>query len=228
VSAGASGAVFGLQGAVLGVLVRSRSSIPSAVLKPLVRSMLVLLAFNLLYSLGHAGIDTAAHVGGLAGGLACGLAVGASLTDKGMARRPRRDFLLAAGGFAFVLLGAARLPLAFDVLGEATALARADGTATQAYEAGLRAWRGGRLTDEGLASLVETHVLTDWAAYRRHVDGLLAGPPRVGGDRLRIVSDYLALRQRAWEQLVRALRGGDAAGIEDAIRTLQRTRAMAP
>jgi hypothetical protein len=33
-------------------------SIPSAVLKPLIRSTLAFVVFNLLYSIGHAGIDT--------------------------------------------------------------------------------------------------------------------------------------------------------------------------
>jgi rhomboid protease GluP len=69
VSAGASGAVFGLYGVFLALL--STNLIPKKVRSGLLQSIGVFVLYNLVYGL-KAGIDNAAHVGGLVSGLAVG------------------------------------------------------------------------------------------------------------------------------------------------------------
>ncbi len=71
VSAGASGAIFGLYGVFLAML--TTNFIEKAARKPLLASIGVFVAFNLLNGV-KAGIDNAAHIGGLLTGLIIGYA----------------------------------------------------------------------------------------------------------------------------------------------------------
>src|SRR5262245_21464047 len=72
VSAGASGAIFGLYGALLGFLARHRGSIPAESLASLRKGALTFVGYNLLFGL-RPGVDMAAHLGGLATGFVLGL-----------------------------------------------------------------------------------------------------------------------------------------------------------
>ena len=74
ISAGASGAVFGVCGALLGYLARQRGQVPLSVLGPLLRGAIGFVAANLLSGAAKTGIDQAAHVGGLLSGLLFGWA----------------------------------------------------------------------------------------------------------------------------------------------------------
>ena len=69
-SAGASGAVFGLYGLFLALLVSNL--IPKAVRSALLQSIGIFIVFNLLYGI-KGGVDNAAHVGGLLSGFIIGL-----------------------------------------------------------------------------------------------------------------------------------------------------------
>lgn len=72
VSAGASGAVFGVYGAIAGFLLRERRAIPAPVLSRLKRVALPFIAYNLLFGLVMPGVDAAAHVGGVVAGTLAG------------------------------------------------------------------------------------------------------------------------------------------------------------
>jgi hypothetical protein len=81
VSVGASGAIFGVYGALLAYVVRHPDSIPRRVLADLRKSTGGFILFNVAYGMSHAGIDNAAHIGGLVGGFACGLPLSVSLRN---------------------------------------------------------------------------------------------------------------------------------------------------
>jgi len=68
-SAGASGAVFGMYGVFLALL--TSNLIPKKVKDELLKSILLFIAFNLLYGL-KGGIDNSAHIGGLLSGFVFG------------------------------------------------------------------------------------------------------------------------------------------------------------
>jgi rhomboid protease GluP len=75
-SVGASGAIFGLFGFLLGALPRSRSAIRPDQVKGLRNSALAFIVFNVAVSSLIANVDHFAHFGGLATGAALGLAFG--------------------------------------------------------------------------------------------------------------------------------------------------------
>jgi rhomboid protease GluP len=73
VSVGASGAIFGILGALLAFLIINRRSVPGSVLAPLRSSALSFVIFNTLFGASVPNIDQAAHMGGLATGFLGGL-----------------------------------------------------------------------------------------------------------------------------------------------------------
>jgi membrane associated rhomboid family serine protease len=79
VSVGASGAIFGLYGLFI-MLILTRVYPPSFG-KAFLVSILVFVGFNLLMGF-TGGIDNAAHIGGLAGGLIAGLILSPSLKNQ--------------------------------------------------------------------------------------------------------------------------------------------------
>ncbi len=75
VSVGASGAIFGVLGAILSFLIIHRHAIPPSILKPLRSQTLTFVVFNVAFGAIVPAIDQAAHLGGLAAGFLAGLAL---------------------------------------------------------------------------------------------------------------------------------------------------------
>lgn len=72
VSAGASGAIFGVAGALLSFIYMKKAPWSPAAMKKQLQSLAFFIAYNLFYGAGSAGIDNSAHTGGLLMGLICG------------------------------------------------------------------------------------------------------------------------------------------------------------
>ena len=71
VSAGASGAVFGLVGALLAMAIKNKGRIEGLG----IRQILLMIALSLVSGFTSAGVDNTAHVGGLVAGLLIGLVI---------------------------------------------------------------------------------------------------------------------------------------------------------
>jgi rhomboid protease GluP len=110
VSAGASGAIFGVYGGLLGYLAIRHRDVPFAMLKPMLVGAITFIAYNTYYSLRAEGIDIAAHFGGLVTGFVVGLFLTLiSERDARLAWRPapmlRRSMAVAVLAAALVLIG---------------------------------------------------------------------------------------------------------------------------
>ena len=73
VAAGASGAIFGVYGALLAFLLRHRGIVNPQAAKALTRSVFIFLAYNLFFGLADRHTDLTAHIGGLTTGFLAGL-----------------------------------------------------------------------------------------------------------------------------------------------------------
>jgi membrane associated rhomboid family serine protease len=80
IGAGASGAIFGLAGALIAVLYLGKLPIAKEALKPTLKSLISFAAYNLFFGLVP-GIDNAAHLGGLATGLGLGAVMAGSFSE---------------------------------------------------------------------------------------------------------------------------------------------------
>jgi membrane associated rhomboid family serine protease/Flp pilus assembly protein TadD len=74
VDAGASGAIFGLAGALITVLYLGNFAMPRAALRPILKSLVTFAFYNLVIGAVWGRIDNAGHIGGLVMGLAVGAA----------------------------------------------------------------------------------------------------------------------------------------------------------
>lgn len=105
-SAGASGAVFGVYGALLGYLWREQHRVPAGIFRPMLKSTLLFAGYSLFYGAVHPNIDNAAHLGGLLAGLLLGWVGALPLEPEARARlRGRRDAIGAALAAAAIAVG---------------------------------------------------------------------------------------------------------------------------
>lgn len=76
VSAGASGAIFGLAGVMATFAFKYRKEVPAALSKDIRRRLLPIIAINLMFGFSARGVvDNAAHIGGLIAGIALALLI---------------------------------------------------------------------------------------------------------------------------------------------------------
>ena len=111
VSAGASGAIFGVFGGLIGYLVVRRDVSPTSVVQLFRPGFIIYLVVDSLLGLADSRIDGAAHLGGLATGCVCGLVLNRpwppSPTSSDRRRRLAGACLLVVG-LLFVYQAAAR------------------------------------------------------------------------------------------------------------------------
>lgn len=106
-SVGASGAIFGLAGALLAAFKLGEFSVPRAALSGTLRSLGAFVFYNLIFGAAISGVDNAAHIGGLVTGLILGGLI--ALLAPRQEDNPRRAiiFLLVTVALATVAVGVA-------------------------------------------------------------------------------------------------------------------------
>jgi rhomboid protease GluP len=100
-SVGASGAIFGIAGALIAALYLGRLPVHPAALRSILKSLITFAAFNLFFGAAVPFIDNSAHIGGFLAGLAIGAALARHLMAPPSVRRAWR---LAVFSLAAVLL----------------------------------------------------------------------------------------------------------------------------
>jgi membrane associated rhomboid family serine protease len=81
-SAGASGAIFGILGALVAAQLRAGDTFPVHILRPTRDATLLYLGLSLYAGFRYKGIDNAAHLGGVAAGFLIGLAAARPITGE--------------------------------------------------------------------------------------------------------------------------------------------------
>jgi membrane associated rhomboid family serine protease len=216
VSAGASGAVFGVYGALGAFLVRQRGVIPTPVLSNLQRVAVGFVAYNILFGFSSKSIDNAAHIGGLIGGAAAGLLLARPITvgRRNELGRPIAA-LLAAGLFAVAAVGALPHPLDFE--GITTRYQSDEAAVLASYNKLVVAGRAGKMDRPTIAAAIENEILP---AYRR------ARAPfetrqrwnRAQQRQIDLLRAYTSVRERGFVAIAAALRAGDDAAVKKASR----------
>jgi hypothetical protein len=222
VSAGASGAIFGLYGALLGFLVRHRGSIPAESLASLRKGALTFIGYNLLYGL-RPGVDMAAHLGGLATGFVLGLFLiqppstasslssSGELTASGGGLAPDSNWRIpvaVALGLALIAVPMIALPKPDDYLAEYKRLATMEEKDIELFNASVKQWQANQITSQQYADILEKQILPQWRTEREAMERLKVSQDQAA--RKRLLVEYLADREQGWQLTVDGLRAHDA------------------
>jgi membrane associated rhomboid family serine protease/Flp pilus assembly protein TadD len=103
VSAGASGAIFGLAGVLMATLLLGKLPVPRRELWIALASLVAFSAYNLTYGFLKGGIDNGAHLGGLIFGVLIGIAVGPPVVHP--RKRHLREGLVYGIGLVVLIAG---------------------------------------------------------------------------------------------------------------------------
>ena len=221
-SAGASGAVFGAYGALLGYMLREKHGVPRAVFQPIMRSTLTFAGYNIVFGLAHPGIDNAAHVGGLVSGFVLGWLVALPLDPQ--ARRTLFPLRLRLGLVSLALLVAAGVALAPRFAFNPAAEMRWEDT-TEAFstkEAVIVArqnkeWRefnetgGNRAT---YARWIERDLIPLYEPFARQLETMRLSPGKPTTHRRDVILRVVRLRLEGYRHLLVAVRNHNPAELK--------------
>jgi rhomboid protease GluP len=237
ISAGASGAMFGLFGALLAYMTVERGSIPPATLNRLRVSSSTFVVYALFYGFVQSGIDNAAHFGGLAAGYAMGLCLARPLDGTARGGVTARRALLALMLAGVTLPTAALLtPDSSRVYRQAIELQKhfdAFSAEEKRLQSALQnvAEKSRTRTIDAAAALLEirTNLLPAWdAAVARLADleldrtaparkdyELLLRYATLQRDGMKALADYLESGDPAYTPKVNELRAAAAAALKE-------------
>lgn len=214
VSVGASGAVFGVYGALLAYLLLQRGSIPAEVLRQLRVSTTLFVGYSMVIGLGQGNIDNAAHLGGLAGGVIVGAAAARPLDRRWSTGWLARS---AAGCLLVALLGTALLLMTPQPRADSTQalnlalvdVARTDDEVDRRLaELRLRIERG-EIDAERARAVLARDITPLWDSNLKRLSELRGPRPQLEELRLSLF-DYARQRRAAAHDMVQALIDEDA------------------
>lgn len=222
VSAGASGAVFGLYGVFVGFLLRERGSIPAETSRKLLTGAAVFIGLNVVNGL-RPGIDMAGHIGGLVSGFLIGLAVAAPLTPEAMAGRRRRGLLVAAVAAVAAVAIAVALPKPADIDAEIQAASKVEEEVNGIIQRTEPDFLAKKIDGKGYAAVLREQIIPKWEAARKR---LAAVPMPNGrpGKVLAAMMSYMNGRAAAFDLFAEAL---DTEDQEKAAQAVRMTREAA-
>ena len=212
-SVGASGAIFGVYGALVGFLVLNRNAIPSKALKQLLQGALIFIGYNVIYSAGHPEIDQAAHLGGLAGGFLCGLVMPEPFSAEGAAKRVSRGLTVLALGLLGTAGAMSRATPQVDLEGEIRDFAKVEAKVIKTYNDLVKRAKKNDMTDAKFAEGLEHDILPPWNASRARLADL-TGLTKQQEQKRDGLLEYMDARLNAWTLFDEGLRTGNKDKIE--------------
>jgi rhomboid protease GluP len=218
---GASGAIFGVYGALLSFLVVRRADIPPAMLKSIGSSTLLFCLYSLLIGAAHPLIDNAAHIGGLLAGIVTGAILARPFMPEARAIARPAKLVIAALVIVLPLAWMAQPLIAENGSQAASMRFVRDFEAFAPVEAELVRKQTDILTFQhgepvnrlDVARRLRQEVLEPWRAASKR---LLRAPdvPQEGSHSARMqaaVREYLRAREQAIATRALAFETGDAA-----------------
>ncbi|HXP43716.1 MAG TPA: rhomboid family intramembrane serine protease [Candidatus Acidoferrales bacterium] len=213
VSAGASGAIFGLYGALLAFLLRHRDTISPEVLKPLLKGAVIFVGYNVLYGAFQPDVDLTAHMGGLFTGFLLGLFLVQPVSQETSAGRGGRCFVASVLGLALLATSLITIPRPDDLMAEIKSMSVVEDKSLALFNSSLGKWKSDQLTDQQFLNIVEQEVLPPWRTERNS----LARLNRLSKEQTQLASSlvqYMGAREDSWSLLVDGVRTGNMEKIK--------------
>jgi len=175
-SAGASGAIFGVYGAMLAFFLRKHSAIPASIISQQRWSGVAFIGFNLMNGFSHAGIDNAAHIGGLGVGFVMGLVLARPLGLEARTQVSTASFYMRGSIAALAMIGLLFLALRFSPAGNAAdqlfrrdirAMAESEAVAQKAANEAFGQFRSHQITGKEFAARIDNEVSPRWMSIQQ-------------------------------------------------------------
>jgi rhomboid protease GluP len=201
VSAGASGAIFGVYGLLIasviwGMVHRSPVTIRLEALKPLAPAAAVFMLYAA--ATGHGG-----ELAGLLTGLVCGLVLTRDVSDR---KPPARRIAITAGAMlAIAAVFAVPLRGMCDARPEIAAVIAFEDRTARAYHTMVEQFKLGAINAETLARAIEKTIVPELQAVLTRVKALERVPP-VQRPLVSSAEEYLRLRDQSWRLRAEGLR----------------------
>lgn len=211
-SAGASGAIFGVAGAWLGLSWKLRRTLPKTFLKSsryLAWNVLILFIVFTAVNHFHPIIDNSAHLAGFLAGAACGWILAEPLPNLGRSRRQLKNLGVAVVGSAGLFLAFVALPgPPTDIVKLEQKYQRVSRTVYDKLDQANSRREAGAMSEEEYATFLEKEVLPRWREL--HTD--FAAAENVPPDYRPVVGNYtkvFELFQASVELKIEAIREKD-------------------
>jgi rhomboid protease GluP len=232
ISGGASGAIFGIYGALLIFLWRERRNLHPAEFRWFFWGAAGFAAATLILGLLITGIDNAAHIGGFLTGILCGIIFARPINLINPVTHRKR--LLAAGVFALtIVILISQIPvrayrwseevLARKEIGE---FLRDDVAISQAWQSILNQGKRGDISFEELAGRIDTAVGDRYEESFEQLSHLPPDPALPSAATVEMLRHYAERRRDASRALAEGLRASEPALIRDALEMEKRSRQL--
>jgi len=228
ISGGASGAVFGVYGALLVCLWRERRQVHPVEFRWLFGGAAVFAAATIGFGLLVTGIDNAAHIGGLVSGALTGMALNRRLsTESPHAGRSR---WAAAGAYSLAVIALVYLIPApsyhwqeeLQAREEIRAFLGDDRRIMDRWQEIMNSGKQGTASFDELAARIDTDVTREYRESFDQLSALHLDPAAPSTTALEVLKKYTQLRADASEALAEALRMNDPQRIRDALEMARR------
>jgi len=233
VSGGASGAIFGLYGALVLFLWRERAQVERGEFRWMFGAATIFIVFALVMGQVVPGIDNSAHVGGLISGAFLGVALSRPWTWNSPRNRKVRVTCLGlvalavASMLTFVPAPSYRLGEEIRAREAISRFLAQDQRISQQWESILDKGQRDRLSFEQLAGQIDSSVTSEYQESFENLSNLQLDTAAPSARTLDIMRKYAELRSNASQALSEGLRNRDPAQIRKALETARQAPAMA-
>ena len=222
VSAGASGAIFGVYGALAADVLREPGSVPKTVLKSLTTSTVVFIGYSVVLGVMVPTIDNAAHAGGLAGGFALAWFLARPLESFAPLRAGRVATALAFAAICIAALFALLPPAKYSYAAQKAATEAIQAFAGEEDALAKRAQtlvedrKAGRITDRQLGEAIERQILPGWNAAHARFAAIQLEPGAPAAAKVSELTAFVRVRRDMFAAYAEGLKTGDAARMRRA------------
>ena len=228
ISGGASGAIFGVYGALLVCLWRERDQVSKAEFRWLFGGAALFAGVTIAFGFFVTGIDNAAHVGGLLSGAVCGVALARPLS-AGSPSHPRSRWTAATAHALAVMALIRFIPEPsyrwheeLQAREEIRHFLADDRRIIDRWQQILDKRKEGGASFDQLAAEIESEIADEYRQRFEQLSALHLDPAAPSNMTLEMLRSYTQLRSEASQLLAEGIRSNDRERIREALELARR------